>query len=551
MAAFRGISHCYQRPTYADWPYSVFTMAHGRSKEECDAVLDSIAAATGIERARDALLEHGVQEGPDALLHRRVRALGSRRRALSTSLSDTRSAELYRRALHVLPGGVNSPVRAMRSIGRDPVFIERAAGADIIDVDGNTYVDYVCSWGPLILGHAHPHVIDAVTAAAALGTSYGAPTAGEVELAELVAQRMPGVEMLRMTSSGTEAAMSAIRLARAATGRETLVKFAGAYHGHVDGLLAEAGSGLATQGIPSSPGRPRVGGPRHRDRAVERRRRRARRASGARRSRRSSSSRTRRTWASSRRSRGSSSGCASSRREHGALLVFDEVITGFRVAPGGAQELTGVIPDLTIMGKVLGGGLPAAAYGGPLELMERIAPAGDVYQAGTLSGNPLAVAAGRATLELLDEDAYVRLAAITEALARGLRAAAGRPRPDRLGARAADGLLQRGARARLRRRRRVRRGRSRRVVPRPARARRLSAAVAVRGVVPLARPYAGAPHAHARGRDGARSRRSRDERDTPARGAAARRGRADGRGPSELTTLIRPLGFSTRWISPR
>ena len=214
MAAFRGISHCYQRPTYADWPYSVFTMAHGRSKEECDAILDSIADDDRHRRARDALLEHRVQEGPDALLHRRVRALGRGARALSpTSLSDTRSAELYRRAVRVLPGGVNSPVRAMRSIGRDPIFIERAAGAEIIDVDGNTYVDYVCSWGPMILGHAHPEVIDAVTEAAALGTSYGAPTAGEVELAELVAQRMPGVDMLRMTSSGTEASMSAIRLA--------------------------------------------------------------------------------------------------------------------------------------------------------------------------------------------------------------------------------------------------------------------------------------------------------------------------------------------------
>ena len=171
-------------------------------------------------------------------------------------MTDTRSSELYWRAQRVLPGGVNSPVRAMRAIGRDPVFVERAAGAEITDVDGNTYVDYVCSWGPMILGHAHPEVLEAVTDAAALGTSFGAPTTAEVELAELVAQRIPGVDMLRMTSSGTEASMSAIRLARAATGRETLIKFAGAYHGHVDGLLAQAGSGLATQGIPSSPGVP-------------------------------------------------------------------------------------------------------------------------------------------------------------------------------------------------------------------------------------------------------------------------------------------------------
>jgi glutamate-1-semialdehyde 2,1-aminomutase len=324
----------------------------------------------------------------------------------------------------VLPGGVNSPVRAMRAIGRDPIFIERAEGAEIIDVDGNTYVDYVCSWGPMILGHAHPSVLDAVSEAAALGTSFGAPTAGEVELAELVTQRMPGVDMLRMTSSGTEASMSAIRLARAATGRETLVKFAGAYHGHVDGLLAQAGSGLATQGIPSSPGVPE--------------------------------SATRGTvvvpWNDEAAVRAALAGhevaallvepfpanmglvppepgflelLRDATTQHGALLVFDEVITGFRVSAGGAQELTGVTPDLTVMGKVLGGGLPAAAYGASADLMGRIAPAGDVYQAGTLSGNPLAVAAGRATLELLDEDAYVRLAATTEALADGLRDAAG------------------------------------------------------------------------------------------------------------------------------
>jgi glutamate-1-semialdehyde 2,1-aminomutase len=326
--------------------------------------------------------------------------------------------------VRVLPGGVNSPVRAMRAIGRDPIFVERAAGAEITDVDGNIYVDYVCSWGPMILGHAHPAVLEAVTDAAALGTSYGAPTSGEVELAERVAHRMPGIDMLRMTSSGTEASMSAIRLARAATGRETLVKFAGAYHGHVDGLLAQAGSGLATQGIPASPGVPE--------------------------------SATRGTvvvpWNDEAALRAALSdhdvaallaepfpanmglvppqpGFLELLRElateHGALLVFDEVITGFRVSGGGAQELSGVVPDLTVLGKVIGGGLPAAAYGGPADLMCRVAPAGDVYQAGTLSGNPVAVAAGLATLELLDEDAYVHLAATTETLAHGLQDAAG------------------------------------------------------------------------------------------------------------------------------
>jgi glutamate-1-semialdehyde 2,1-aminomutase len=329
--------------------------------------------------------------------------------------------------VHVLPGGVNSPVRAMRAIGRDPIFVERASGAEITDVDGNTYVDYVCSWGPMILGHGHPDVLDAVTQAALLGTSYGAPTAGEVELAELVAQRMPAVDMLRMTSSGTEASMSAIRLARAATGRETLVKFAGAYHGHVDGLLAQAGSGLATQGIPSSPGVPAsatqgtVIVPWNDEAAV--------RAAFA---EHDVAALLAEPFPANMGLVAPEPGFLELLRElaseHGALLVFDEVITGFRVSGGGAQELTGVLPDITIMGKVIGGGLPAAAYGASVELMERIAPAGDVYQAGTLSGNPLAVAAGRATLQLLDEDAYVRLAGTTATLAAGLREAA-RDRP--------------------------------------------------------------------------------------------------------------------------
>ena len=324
----------------------------------------------------------------------------------------------------MLPGGVNSPVRAMRAIGRDPIFVERAAGAEITDVDGNTYIDYVGSWGPMILGHAHPEVIAAVTEAAALGTSYGAPTAGEVELAELVAQRMPAVDMLRMTSSGTEAAMSAIRLARAVTGRETLVKFAGAYHGHVDGLLAEAGSGLATQGIPASPGVPEAATrgtvivPWNDLEAVE-----------AALAGHEVAALLAEPYPANMGLVPPAPGFLERLRDltsrHGALLVFDEVITGFRVSSGGAQELTGVLPDLTIMGKVIGGGLPAAAYGGSKDLMELVAPAGSVYQAGTLSGNPLAVAAGRATLECLDEDAYVRLAATTEALAAGLREAAG------------------------------------------------------------------------------------------------------------------------------
>jgi glutamate-1-semialdehyde 2,1-aminomutase len=342
---------------------------------------------------------------------------------VTVSLTDAKSAELYARALQRLPGGVNSPVRAMRAIGRDPVFVERGSGAELFDVDGNRYVDYVCSWGPLILGHAHPDVVAAVTQAAARGTTFGAPTAGEVELADEVCRRMPAVEMLRMTSSGTEATMSAIRLARAATGREPVLKFAGAYHGHVDGLLAEAGSGLATAAIPASPGVPAattagtVVVPFNDERALVEATERHELAAilvepypanmGL--------VPPREGFLELLRERASATG---------ALLVLDEVITGFRVAPGGAQELTGVLPDLTIMGKVLGGGLPAAAYGGRRDLMERIAPAGDVYQAGTLSGNPLAVAAGLATLRLLDESAYLRLAAVTATLADGLRAAA-------------------------------------------------------------------------------------------------------------------------------
>ena len=440
-------------------------------------------------------------------------------------MSDTRSAELYRRALHVLPGGVNSPVRAMRAIGRDPIFIERASGAELTDVDGNVYVDYVCSWGPLIHGHAHPEILEAVTDAAARGTSYGAPTAGEVELAEAVCARMPSVDMLRMTSSGTEASMSAIRLARAATGREKLLKFAGAYHGHVDGLLAAGGSGLATQGIPSSPGRAR-----------RRRRGDDRRARGTT-PRRSARAFTAHEFAAvlvepypaNMGLIPPAPGFLELLRDlctgYDALLVFDEVITGFRVAPGGAQELTGVLPDLTVMGKIIGGGLPAAAFGGSAALMEQIAPAGDVYQAGTLSGNPLAVAAGAKTLALLDEQAYMSLSDTTRALADGLREAAGRPSGVRhLHHGPRDRLLRRRAADGLRERRGLRPRHLRRLVPRAARPRRLSARLAVRSLVPVHRPHRRAPRPHGGGgRRGLRGGVMRGDARLTARVAASTR----------------------------
>ncbi|MBI5310930.1 MAG: glutamate-1-semialdehyde 2,1-aminomutase [Actinobacteria bacterium] len=339
------------------------------------------------------------------------------------ALNTTHSSELYERARTLLPGGVNSPVRAMRSIGRDPIFIDSAAGCELTDVDGNTYVDYVCSWGPMILGHADADVVSAVQAAAVRGTSYGAPTEAEVELAAAIAERIPSAELVRMTSSGTEAAMSAVRLARAATGRDKILKFAGAYHGFSDSLLVDAGSGVATLAVPGSPGVTAAAAadtivvewndPDSLRAACERYEFAALLAEPA---------------AANMGLVPPAPGFLELLREladaNGALLVFDEVITGFRVAPGGWQQVSGVTPDLTVIGKIVGGGLPAAAYAGSAELMNRIAPAGDVYQAGTLSGNPLAMAAGLATLAKLDATAYETLAATTTALAAGLRDAA-------------------------------------------------------------------------------------------------------------------------------
>ncbi len=319
-------------------------------------------------------------------------------------MDSTRSDELFARALEVLPGGVNSPVRAFKSVGGRPLFIERGEGAYVRDVDGNRYVDYVLSWGPLILGHAAPVVLRAVTEAAAKGTSFGAPCAHEVELAQLVCELIPSIDSIRFVNSGTEATMSALRLARAYTGHDKILKFEGCYHGHVDALLAKAGSGVVTLGLPDSPGVPAATAeqtlvvPFNDLPAVERQ------------------------FAKYPDEiaavivepvvgnmgvvppgDGFLQGLRNATTAAGALLIFDEVMTGFRVHLRGAQTLYKVKPDLTTLGKVIGGGLPVGAYGGRREIMDLVAPSGPVYQAGTLSGNPLAMAAGLATLRELQK----------------------------------------------------------------------------------------------------------------------------------------------------
>ena len=336
----------------------------------------------------------------------------------------TRSQELFERAQRVLPGGVNSPVRACRAVGGEPLFISHGDGAYVFDADGNRYIDMVSSWGPLILGHAHPEVLDAVQEVMADGTSFGAPTELEVMFAEAVCEAYPSIEKMRAVSSGTEATMSALRLARGVTGRPLIVKMAGGYHGHADSLLVAAGSGAATFGIPGSAGV--TPGAAHDTLIVPYN------DLGA----------AKRMFAEHGAQiaalivepvagnvgvlppvEGYLAGLRKLCSEHGALLIFDEVITGFRVLYGGAQALYGVTPDLTCLGKIAGGGLPAAVFGGPAELMDRLAPQGDVYQAGTLSGNPLAMAAGLKTLEILRRPGtYERLEELSARLEKGLRA---------------------------------------------------------------------------------------------------------------------------------
>ena len=332
-----------------------------------------------------------------------------------------RSIDLYERAIRLMPAGVNSPVRAFGAVGGYPPFIAQARGAHIVDVDGNDYVDYVGSWGPAILGHAHPEVIRAVQQAATSGLSFGAPTQAEVLFAEILMARFPSIEMLRCVSSGTEATMSAIRLARGYTGRDLIVKFDGAYHGHADSLLVRAGSGAATFGVPDSAGVPRAFAqltttlPYNDFDALN----------------------------ALFDERGAeiaalivepvcgNMGCVPPRhgflelivdrcRDSGTLCIFDEVMTGCRLGPGGVQGQLGLVPDLTCLGKIVGGGMPLAVYGGRRDIMAKVAPTGPVYQAGTLSGNPIAVAAGIATLTLLDANVYARLEALSAALHAGL-----------------------------------------------------------------------------------------------------------------------------------
>ena len=340
----------------------------------------------------------------------------------------SKSQELFQKAITLMPGGVNSPVRAFRAVGGDPVFIARGKGSAVTDVDGKSYIDYVLSWGPLILGHCHPEVVEALARAIERGTSFGACTEGEVELAEQIHAAYPSIERVRLVNSGTEATLSALRVARAATGREKILKFEGCYHGHGDSLLVKAGSGVATLGLPDSPGVPRalaeltVTVPFNDPAALE---------EAFRMHRNQLAAVILEPVVGNAGCIPPQSGFLEKLRKltagQGTVLIFDEVMTGFRVAYGGAQELFKVQPDLATLGKIIGGGLPVGAYGGKASLMDWVAPAGPVYQAGTLSGNPLAVTAGLKTLEVLRRPGtYERLEATSNRLVLGLASAAGK-----------------------------------------------------------------------------------------------------------------------------
>jgi glutamate-1-semialdehyde 2,1-aminomutase len=346
--------------------------------------------------------------------------------APKASMNRSRSHEIFHRASQLMPGGVNSPARAFGGVGGEPVIFDRASGAYLFDVDGNRYIDYIGSWGPMILGHQHPKVVSAVQDQVQRAFTFGAPTEAENELAELIVAAVPSIEMLRLVNSGTEATMSAIRLARGCTGRDVIIKFAGNYHGHVDSLLIAAGSSAATLGVPNSPG---VTAGAAKDTII---------------CRYNDADGLERTFAEhGRRIAGvifegvvGNMGCVipsaeflralrELTRKHGAVLICDEVMSGFRVAYGGAQSLYNINPDITTLGKIVGGGMPIGAYGGRREIMQHILPAGKVFQAGTLSGNPVATAAGIATLkELRDNPPYARLEALSSRLERGLSAAA-------------------------------------------------------------------------------------------------------------------------------
>jgi len=402
LARFREVTHCYLRTPQKDWRYNLYTMIHGGSREECRQIAERLSQAADID---DYALLFSDREFKKTSMAYFPTAGTSQRTEEGRPTMGKRSKELFEMAKRYIPGGVNSPVRAGRAVGVDPAFIAKASGCLLWDADGNEYIDYVGSWGPMILGHSHPQVVSTLRERAETGTSYGAPTELEVEMAALIVDLVPGIEMVRMVNSGTEAAMSAIRLARGFTGRQKIVKFDGCYHGHADSLLVSAGSGMATLGIPGSPGVP--------------------------------PDTARHTLSLPFNDMGAVSeafvkfgeeiaavivepipgnmgvvppqkgfleGLRQITRDRGALLIFDEVISGFRVALGGAQEYFGIVPDLTCLGKIIGGGLPVGAYGGKKDIMSRVAPEGDIYQAGTLSGNPLAMAAGLATLRTLQSE---------------------------------------------------------------------------------------------------------------------------------------------------